>query len=113
MSLTETPGEATAIARLLRVRSDVRPHLQGGWTWTPEAPYPPLKAVESSIFWTDPMYESVRDRLLRAAPQVNLSVGGGFLTLRTAKFKEAEAADTSEPVWFLCDMISVSSCIQM
>ena len=93
----ENLTEAGSLSRSLRNRTDIRPLLYG-WTWSEASPWPPVKAVLKTAFWSDPMYEQMRERLVRAAPEVAVEEGGEFQTLRTTAMRDQPAADLVQRV---------------
>ena len=101
----ETEGEISAL--MPRVpRQDAKVSLQG-FRYSSSCTEPSLAAVLATPFWSDPKYQSLRDRLRRAVPEVSLVPGGQFHTvnLRSMTVRRAEqVVEDSEPEACSSDM---------
>ena len=81
---TETVAEAHILRGLLRQCTDIRPNMSGsGWSYSADNQFPPLKNILKSTFWQHEYYSPVRDRLLRAAPIIEIEEGSDYYTIHT------------------------------
>ena len=43
--------------------------------------WPPLEDITACGFWSKPVYNHIRERLLQALPSPTITIGGGYLTV--------------------------------
>ena len=91
---TESLGEIPSLEAMLRSKADIKVTV-GNWRWSATAPWPPVECIKRCGLWSHPMYQDIRDRLLRPAPTVNLTVGGEFVTVDTRSTTGAQPEDVA------------------
>ena len=81
-------GEIPALEAMLSNPDDIMVNVHQ-WRWSSHQPWPPLKSVLGTQFWSGAQYKKIRDHLLRPSQTVQLTPGGsvcdsGHLGQRTS-----------------------------
>ena len=85
-----TLGETTVLANLLRTRTEIKPNMTGAnWEYTDESPWPPVQRILKTVFWTADIYSSIRERISRPAPVVELEEKADYITVRTTDVRSS------------------------
>ena len=91
-------GEISALEAMLSNPDDIKVNVHQ-WRWSSHQPWPPLKSVLGTQFWSGAQNKKIRDHLLRPAQTVQLTTGGQFVTVDTRGSEPApgEVQDVEEP----------------
>ena len=92
-------AEISSIRARVQNKSVVKIPL-AGFKYSERNQFPSLDSIKKSAFWSSGSYEGLRLRLSKAVPEVNLTVGGDFITINTRRgttsVSEAEVLDAGE-----------------
>ena len=82
------------LANLLRTRTDIKPNMTGAnWEFAADSPWPPVQRILKTVFWTADIYSSIRERISRPAPVVELEEKSDYITVRTTDVRSGPAEE--------------------
>ena len=70
------------------------------WRWTESEPFPPIKRVLETPFWSSTAYATLRQRLQQPAANPTVILGGSYVTVNvrsSEKPKQVMSADPEDP----------------
>ena len=82
-------GEVKGLQKVLGNKKDIKPNV-GNWQWKADSPWPPVNLITKTRFWDDKVYEEIRSRLGKAAPEINLIPGGAYASCHLGKQSQQE-----------------------
>ena len=75
----------------------------GKWSWNRDQPWPPLKTVLACKLWSDPLYQPLRDTLVKPLIEPVIELGSEYITIHclpkpTPPVAPVEPTPPDEPV---------------